>query len=353
MDGTFAGRYRSRNRRRVLVIAGLLLLTLAAVVVALGVGMYDISFTDSMGILVGHLTGDIADAKGDHYVWDVRLPRALAAALVGGVLAIGGAVMQNVTSNPLAEPYTMGVSSAALTGACVSMALGVAVVPGLPEAYGTIANAFVFAVIPVAVIVAVSGFRKLNSVGVILIGIAMMYMFSSISQYIMVTASSETLAEIYNWRIGSLGRLEKNYGDLALMASLTVPLSIVLVLCGRRLDLMYAGDRSARTMGLNAKAFRIFVMALVSLITAGVVSFTGTIGFIGLVGPHVARAIVGSNNRYLLPCSAFFGAAFLVLADSLAKVCGAGGLPVGVVSSIVGGPLFLYILIKHSRKVWN
>ena len=181
----------------------------------------------------------------------------------------------------------------------------------------------------------------------------LLYMFSSISQYIMVTASSETLSDIYNWRIGSLGRMEKNFEDLALMAALTIPLTLILVLCSKRLDIMYAGDRNAKTMGLNAKRFRILVMSIVSLITATVVSFTGTIGFIGLVGPHVARVFVGSNNRYLIPCSAFFGAAFLVLADTIAKVSGAGGLPVGVISSLVGGPLFLYILIKRSKKVWN
>jgi len=261
--------------------------------------------------------------------------------------------MQNVTNNPLAEPYTMGVSSAALTGACISMALGVSVIPSLPSEYAVIANAFVFALLPVIAILVVSSFRKLTSVGVILIGIAMMYMFSSISQYIMVTASSETLSDIYNWRIGSLGRMEKNFDDLALMASLAVPLSIILVFCGKRLDLMYAGDRNAKTMGLNAKRFRILVMSLVSLSTAAIVSFTGTIGFIGLVGPHVARVFVGSNNRYLLPCSAFFGASFLILADTIAKVSGAGGLPVGVISSIVGGPLFLYILIRYNKKVWS
>lgn len=349
----FSDSYHHKNRRRCVFIGAFLLLTLISIILALGVGMYNMSFLDSMKAVLDHLSGDIVDVKADHYVWDVRLPRALAAALVGGVLAIGGTVMQNVTNNPLAEPYTMGVSSAALTGACVSMALGVSIIPGLTEQYGTIANAFLFAIVPVMVIVLVSSFRKLTSVGVILIGIAMMYMFSSISQYIMVTTTSETLTEIYNWRIGSLGRLEKNYQDLALMAALTIPLSIILVLCGKKLDLMYAGDRNAKTMGLDAKRFRIFVMAIVSLITAGVVSFTGTIGFIGLVGPHVARVFVGSNNRYLLPCSAFFGAAFLVLADTIAKMCGAGGLPVGVISSIVGGPLFLYILIKHNKKVWN
>lgn len=353
MRDAFVSGYHSKNHRKIIAIVIFIILTFIAIVIALGTGMYDISFSHSLEVFIDHLLGDITDSESDHYVWNVRLPRALAAALIGGVLAIGGAIMQNVTNNPLAEPYTMGISSAALTGACFSIALGFVFIPGIPEKYGTIVDAFVCALIPVAIILIVSKFRKLTSVGVILIGIAMMYMFSSIAQYIMVTASSETLSEIYHWRVGSLDSMEKNFGDLGLIAAITIPLSIVLVLCGKKLDIMYAGDRNAKTMGLNAGRFRIAVMAVVSLITATVVSFTGTIGFIGLVGPHVARVFVGSNNRYLLPCSAFFGAAFLVLADTIAKVSGAGGLPVGVISSIVGGPLFLYILIKHNKKVWN
>ena len=353
VSSPFSRDYRRKNRRKLLIIVGFATLTVLSVVIAVGIGMYRISFTDSLVVFFQHLTGNVVDLKGDLYVWEVRLPRALGAVLVGAVLAVGGAIMQNVTSNPLAEPYTMGVSSAALTGACISMALGVTIIPGIPVEYGTIINAFIFALVPIVVILVISTFRKLTPVGVILIGIAMMYLFSSISQYIMVTASSETLSDIYNWRIGSLGRMEKNFEDLAFMAALTIPLTLILVLCSKKLDIMYAGDRNAKTMGLNAKRFRILVMSIVSLITATVVSFTGTIGFIGLVGPHVARVFVGSNNRYLLPCSAFFGAAFLVLADTVAKVSGAGGLPVGVISSLVGGPLFLYILIKCSKKVWN
>lgn len=349
----FVQRYHLKNRKKVLITALFILLTVAALFIAIGVGMYRISFVESIKVFIDHLTGNVTNIKGDAFVWDIRLPRALGAILIGATLALGGAVMQNVTNNPLAEPYTMGVSSAALTGACISMALGITVLPNVPAEYGTIANAFLFALFPVIIILIVSKFRKLTSVGIILIGIAMMYMFSSIAQYIMVTCSSETLSDIYHWRIGSLVRMEQNFEDLALLAALVIPLNAVILLCAKKLDIMYAGDRNAKTMGLNAKRFRIFVMSLVSLSTAAVVSFTGTIGFIGLVGPHIARVFVGSNNRYLLPCSAFFGALFLVLADTVAKITGAGGVPVGVISSIIGGPLFLFILIKYNRKVWH
>lgn len=336
-----------------MIIIAFFIVAALASVAALGVGLYNISPLDSYRVFFQHILGDPTDLKADHYIWDLRLPRALAAILMGAVLAIGGVVMQNATNNPLAEPYTMGVSSAALLGAALSMARGMNVVPGLDPTYSIAVNAFVFSLIPVAVILLVSRYRRLTSVGIILIGIALMYLFSSISQYIMVTSSAETLSEIYSWRVGSLGKMEKSWDDLALIAAVTIPLCILLYAMSSRLDIMYAGDRNAKTMGLNAKTFRVVSMAIVSLTTAVIVSFTGTIGFIGLIGPHVARVFVGSNNRYLLPCSAAFGAAFLVFADTVAKVSGAGGLPVGVISSMVGGPLFLYILIKHNKKVWN
>ncbi len=117
--------------------------------------------------------------------------------------------------------------------------------------------------------------------------------------------------------------------------------------------MMYMGDRNAQTVGINPNAIRIISMTLVSVMTATVVCFTGTIGFIGLVAPHVARMIVGSVNKYLMPFSMAFGALFLVAADTVAKVSGANGLPVGVISSLVGGPMFVYILIKRGKKVWS
>ncbi len=349
----FQDHYHSINRRRILIVILLSVLCFVGAILSLGVGLYDISMIDSYITFFHHIIGDVVNEKDDLIIYRVRLPRALAAVLVGAVLAIGGSVMQNATNNPLAEPYTMGISSAALLGATFSIAMEFSIIPGVSGQYMTIVNAFIMALIPVAVILVISSFRKLTAVGIILIGIALMYMFGSISQYIMVTSSAESLADIYTWRVGSLGRLEDHFDRLGIMAAITIPISIILMLCSRKLDMMYAGDRNAKSMGLNVKSFRIFVMTLVSLTTAAIVSFTGTIGFVGLVGPHIARVFVGSNNRYLLPCSAAFGAMFLVFADAIAKISGGGGLPVGVISSAIGGPLFLYILVKYNKKVWN
>ena len=349
----FVVNYHHKNRKKTLIILSFFIVAFLGVLVALCVGLYNIPLDHVVEVIIDHLKGDVTDIKSENYIFNYRLPRALAALLFGAVLAIGGAIMQNATNNPLAEPYTLGVSSAALLGATLSIAYEFYLIPSLDSTYGLVFNAFIFSLIPVTVILIISTFRRLSPVGIILTGIALMYLFSSISQYIMVTGSDETLSQIYHWRIGSLFKMERAYDDLAFIAAITIPISVLLICLDRKLDVMYAGDRNAKTMGLNVKVFRIFVMSLVSLTTAAIVSFTGTIGFIGLVGPHVARSLVGSNNRYLLPCSAAFGAAFLVFADTIAKVTGAGGMPVGVISSAVGGPLFLYILIKRNKKVWH
>ncbi|MBP5735702.1 MAG: iron chelate uptake ABC transporter family permease subunit, partial [Candidatus Methanomethylophilaceae archaeon] len=133
----------------------------------------------------------------------------------------------------------------------------------------------------------------------------------------------------------------------------TVIFTALICLFIKKLNVMYIGDRSVKTVGENPPQIRITTLVLASLLTAGIVSFTGTIGFIGLDGPHIARIFVGSNNRYLIPASAFFGAAFILIADSIAKISGVNGLPVGVISSMIGGPLFIWILIKQRKSAWT
>jgi len=197
----------------------------------------------------------------------------------------------------------------------------------------------------------ITRFRTMTSTGMILIGIAILFLFSSITQMILLSASSETLASAYAWRVGSLSN--RTWEELAVVAPVVIVVSIVIFTMTRKLDMMYMGDRNAQTVGINPNRVRLFSMLIVSVMTATIVCFTGTIGFIGLVAPHVARMIVGSLNKYMMPFSMAFGAFFLLAADTIAKISGANGLPVGVISSLVGGPMFVYILIKRGKKVWS
>ena len=342
--------YKSSNRKKLVFIIISFLLIILFFFLTLGFGVYDISIIDAISAFFDHLMGKELDPNTEEYIWNTRVPRAIGAIFVGAGLAVAGVVMQNDFKNPLAEPYTMGISSGAFLGATLSIIMGYSLIPFLPEDYVTIANAYVFSLIPVAVLVLVSKFRKLTPASMILIGIAVMFLFSSISQILMVTAPSENLADAYSWRVGSIDRLR--WDKLPMVVCSTVIFTALLCLFISKLNVMYIGDRSVKTVGENPPQIRIATLVLASLLTAGIVSFTGTIGFIGLVGPHIARIFVGSNNRYLIPASAFFGAAFILMADSIAKISGVNGLPVGVISSMIGGPLFIWILIKQRKSAW-
>ncbi|MCQ2079848.1 MAG: iron ABC transporter permease [archaeon] len=341
--------YKSANRRKILFILLFCAVIVGSFFLTLGFGVYHISLFDSWATFINHLTGNIQDADADYYIWDVRTPRAIGALCVGISLAVAGVVMQNNFRNPLADPYTMGISSGAFLGACVYIIAGVTILP-LGGLSGGVGNAFLFSLIPAGIIVLVSYFRKMTPTAMILTGIAIMFLFSSICQILMITASSETMASAYEWRVGSLSRMRWDY--VPVMIGVSSVLVVVIWFLSDKLNVMYAGDRAAQSLGEKPSLVRILTLVLASLLTASVVAYTGTIGFIGLVGPHVARIFVGSNNRYLIPASAAFGAAFVLLADSLAKVSGINGLPVGVICSMVGGPLFIIILIRQRKSAW-
>lgn len=350
MTGPVYSEYKAANRRNVLFIFLFTALAAVSFFITLGFGVYKISVIDAIGVFFNHLNGNITDPTADYYVWKVRTPRALGAIITGAALAVAGAVMQNDFKNPLAEPYTMGISSGAFLGAVLSIIFGISLIPFIKGPLATVANAFILSLVPTAIIIIVSKFKKMSPTMMILTGIAVMFLFSSISQVIMVTAPSETLADAYAWRVGDVGSVF--WSAVPIMAAMSAVLIAAIYALAGKMNVMYAGDNGARTLGEKAEIIRIVTLILISFLTAGVVSFTGTVGFIGLVGPHVARIFVGSNNRYLIPASASFGAAFLLLADTLAKVSGINGLPVGVISSMVGGPLFIWILVRQRKSAW-
>lgn len=342
--------YLAAKRKNVFFIVALTILAAFSFFLTLGFGVYNISLSDSIQTFFDHLLGNPVDARNDRYIWEVRTPRAIGAIISGAALSVAGVVMQNDFRNPLAEPYTMGISSGAFLGAVLSIVLGISIVPFLPGDLEIVSNAFIMGLIPTAIIVLVARFRKLTPTAMILTGIATMFLFSSICQLILVTAPSESLADAYSWRVGSFSNITWN--SLPVMLGISIPVIAVIWMLHDKLDIMYAGDRGAQTLGEDARKIRIITLVLVSFLTASIVSYAGTIGFIGLVGPHVARIFVGSDNKYLIPASAAFGAAFMLLADTVAKVSGTNGLPVGVISAMVGGPLFMWILIKQRKSAW-
>lgn len=343
--------YYQGTRKKVLFTTLCVIGVVAAFMISLTIGFYDLTVVECYQIIINHITGNIEDVMGDDIVWNTRLPISLYAIICGATLAVGGAIMQTILRNPLADPYTMGISSGASLGASLSIILGLSLWSGFSDDLSLVTMAFVFSLIPVGVILFFSIVRKTTPSKIILIGIAVMYMFSAITSLLMVTASEESLAEIYAWNIGSLATI--TWPDVPLPLIVSTLCIIFLYSQSRSINVMMSGENTSRSLGINTRRMTMICMVVISMMTAVVVCFCGTIGFVGLVGPHIARVFVGSETRYLLPASAAFGALFLLVANCIAMVAGTFGLPVGVVSSLIGCPLFIFLLLKMRRKAWK
>jgi len=281
-------------------------------------------------------------------IWYMRLPRILMAIVAGVGLAIAGAEMQGILRNPLASPFTLGISAGAGLGAALAIIAGVGFIGGGLLLVG---NAFLFALIPAFVIVGLARFKRATPETMILAGIAMTYIFSAVSSLLYYFSEAEALKDVVVWLMGSLGRATwSNISIISLVLAVCLPM---LIWKSWDLNVMSAGDETAKSLGINVERTRIFVMIVASFLTAVIICFTGMIGFIGLVAPHITRICIGGDNRFVVPASALFGAAFLVGADIIAReVVAPVIIPVGIVTSCVGGPLFLYLIIKKKREYW-
>lgn len=343
--------YSRSNRRKVLISATILIaaLILAFVSIFLSQIMGTITFDVVIDVLAAHLRGEsTGDAVAENVVWEMGVPRAIMGVVAGVGLAVGGVVMQSMLRNPLAEPYTTGVSSGASFGAALMFILGLSIIPVEDYNLSVTLNAIVLALVPTLAIVLISKQSRITPTTMILAGVAIMYVFRSMTSLMTLTANPEDVERLYMWNVGSLG--SASWDNIWIVLAVTLVCTVALQLLSRQVSLMTAGDRNASSMGIRVKAVRAASLILVAVMTATVVGFTGTIGFMGLVAPHVARMIVGSNVRYLLPCSAAVGALMLVGCDCIANVV--IGIPVGVLTAIIGGPIFIVLLIRGAKKVW-
>ncbi|MBO4798576.1 MAG: iron ABC transporter permease [Candidatus Methanomethylophilaceae archaeon] len=343
----FVTGYRHGNRRKLLFVLICSVIAAVTFFISLFFGPSEISVQQCIDALMNHY-GNVTDELADMVIWEIRIPEACMALITGVALAAGGAVMQTSLRNPLADPYIMGVSSGAYLGVAVFMAFGICVIPGLSQNYSVVINAFVVSLVPMTVILIASSRGKISSGKLILIGIAVMYIFSATTSLIKVLADEETLAEIYQWGVGSLSGQE--WDEIGIALAVTIAGLFLLALQARNLDAVNGGPNIAKAVGVNVKFVILYSMTLVSLVTAGVVAFTGTIGFVGLVAPNIARLFVGNKMKYLIPASASFGAMFLIIADTIAKVVTPTGIPCGVVASVIGGPIFVIILMRQRKK---
>jgi iron complex transport system permease protein len=274
----------------------------------------------------------------------IRLPRALLAALVGGALAASGATFQALLRNPLAEPYILGVAGGAAVGAVGAVALGGFVASAAPVSFAAFAGA-VGAVLLVFRIAAAAG-RALDTRVLLLAGVVAGAFFNAVIMLALTFASSDSFRSAMFWMMGSFAGATWR-GDAAL-AIAAAPALLVLMLLARSLNLLAVGEETAAYLGTNVERTKVVAFAVASLLTAASVAASGVVGFVGLVVPHVVRMVWGSDHRFLLPASVLLGAAFVVLADALARAAAAPTeLPVGVVTAFVGVPFFVWLLRRR------
>ena len=290
----------------------------------------------------------LADPRGTDpaaiIFWQIRVPRVLAGFVGGAGLALGGAVFQAIFRNPLATPYTLGVASGASFGVAAVSALGLSmVVAGLST---TTVAAFAGALLAVGVVWMLIRLRpNLSSTALLLAGVAMNFFFSSLILFLQYTASLGDSYRIIRWLMGGLGGVDLR--TLVHMAPAVAIGSLVVARHARGLDLLSTGSEIAASRGLAVNRTRTVLFLATSVMVGGVVATCGPIGFVGMMAPHICHLVVGSHHRSLLPASALFGGAFLVLCDTAARVIlQPAELPVGVITAFLGAPFFMWLLVR-------
>ncbi|WP_223871547.1 FecCD family ABC transporter permease [Candidatus Dactylopiibacterium carminicum] len=337
--------YRRLLARRVAIVAGLALLCVIAFVLDLVTGPSTLTPAQVLG---GLFSPETLTPPQRAIVWQVRLPYALMAVLVGAALSLAGAEMQTILNNPLASPFTLGVSSAASFGAALAIVIGFSL-PFVPADWMVPLNAFLCAFGSVLLLQMMTRRRGAGVETVVLMGIALVFAFNALVAFVQFVSSQEALQQLVFWSMGSVSRATwGNVGALAAVLLIVLPFS--LHAAGRLTSLRLGEDR-ARSFGVDVSRLRFLALLRVSLLSATSVAFVGTIGFIGLVGPHVARLLLGEDHRFLLPASLLCGALIMSLASVASKTLVPGVLmPVGIVTAMVGVPMFLFLIFRRPER---
>ena len=322
--------------------AVLLLVSLAALFVCLCAGSANFALADIWEAFWARLSGREADATVELVLWNIRLPRSLLAYLVGAALAVSGVLMQGVFRNPMAEPGLLGVSSGAALGAAVAMLTGLQRTPLGFSALSVCA--FAGGAVAVMLVMFVARAGRGGMTALLLCGVAVSSFLSALLSGLL-SVNHEALESVYMWTLGSFA--SANMRDVLLVGAALAAGLLFSMGLARDLNAVSAGS-DARLLGVNAPRVRLAALVLATLMTAAAVSVSGIIGFVGLTAPHAVRRLTGADHRSLLPLSALAGGLFLLLADALSRTLFAPAeLPVGVMTSLAGGPFFLILIRRH------
>ncbi|MDN5842649.1 MAG: iron ABC transporter permease [Alcaligenaceae bacterium] len=337
--------YRRILRRRWILAAGLAVVILLSVLADFMLGPSGLGLSELTHALLHPAQ---ADPTTRVIVWDIRLPYALMAVAIGLALGLAGAEMQTILNNPLASPFTLGISSAAAFGASLAIVLNLSL-PGIPQSWMIATNAFGFALLSAMLLDAVARWGAMSTSGLVLFGIALVFSFNAAVSLVQFVASAEALQGLVFWTLGSLSR--SSWPKLTVML---VACAIILPLSLRdtwKLTALRLGEDRAASFGIDVSRLRLTALLRISLLAALAVSFVGIIGFVGLVAPHIARRLFGEDHRFYLPGSALVGGVILSLASIASKNIVPGIIiPVGIVTSLVGVPFFLTVVLRRQIR---
>lgn len=342
-----ARQYRRRSARKIAIIAVLVGLAVCAFVVATIVGPMALSVGD---VVRGIVSPNDVDETTRTVLWKLRLPASVMAVLIGAALSLAGAQMQTILDNPLAEPFTLGISAAAAFGGAASIVLGWVIIPHAQ--FNLAAVAWVSSVVAVGIVAAASVWRGSGKESMILLGIGLVFLFQALLALLQYRATTEALQQIVFWTMGSLQRANwVANGIIAAALLIAIPFTIRYAWA---LTVLRLGDARAKAVGINVDRLRIATLIVASLLAATAVAFAGIIGFIGLVGPHIARMLVGEEQRFFAPASMAAGAALLAAAHAVSITVVPGvAVPIGIITAIVGVPFFVGLVFLRKRTVWN
>ena len=326
------------------VIIFLIVATLGAAVIALCVGRFSFVPSEAFRAIVDHFRGGGENEAMENVIFVLRLPRIFGAILIGACLALSGAVYQSVFRNPLVSPDILGVSSGASVGAALSIIVGGSI-------FFRQISAFAVGLLAVTISVAIPKIMKNSStLMLVLSGTIVNGFMSSLCTLLKFVADEETqLSTIIYWQMGSVASVKTD--TLLAVLPVFVVGAVILLLLSWQLNIISFGESEARTLGVNLKVIRTLTIAVASMMTASAVCISGTIGWIGLVIPHLGRLLVGSDNTKMLPCAMLMGGLFLLLIDTVARTATALEIPLSILTGVIGAPIYAWLLWKQKAKV--
>lgn len=353
--------YQARVRRRAFIILATVMVLLVLIAIGLGIGAVGDSVAGNLtsfgSALWTAITGGERSALNlaEQIIWDLRAPRVFTAVVAGAGLAVAGLIMQAILRNPLASPYTLGVASAASFGAALAIILQTSMLGILAVSVAfdlvIVANAFFFAFAAMIVVYTLARLQRVTPETIVLLGVAMMFLFGALTALAQYVGSPEEVAQLTYWMFGSLTK--SSWTKLGVIAAVVVAAIIVSRCWAWDLNALLSGDDSARSVGIRVERIRLRGLLMASLVTAAVVAMLGPVAFIGLVAPHLARMLIGSDHRFLVPMTCVVGAVVLTAADLVSRtIISPVVIPVGIVTSFVGVPLLAYLVLRRKADHW-